>query len=116
MTTYKSLKEQHADILNFCKEYYLTPEDWLSCLNLPVSDGNYSEFGDRFIQIVNDFIRVSCHTEDFDKWSASVEYVFDLTMNEDREVLVDFIIDNKLPFDEETYCVERYNQCQESLL
>jgi len=98
---------------NFCKQYYLPPTEWLDCLDLPVSEcGNFSNFRDRLIQVVDNFIRVSHNIKNFDRWSNSVEYVFDLTETIDREVLVNFIQDGTLPEDVTTYTILRYNQCQ----
>ena len=78
---------------DFCREWYLPPEDLLINCGLPISnDGLHSECRGRLLRILDDkLIQLSCPVPVFDRWSNSVDRVFDITDASDRKDLVTFI-------------------------
>ena len=79
----------------FCKEAKLTLKDLLEWLDLEdLFDNDFAtsyDFFGRNAMIIDQVLRISCIHKDFDKWSSSEEWWFDINMVEGKRELIDWV-------------------------
>ena len=81
---------------NLIKEMDLEANDLMAWLEINIID-SIAHYNGRMLRLIGDreqTVQVSVTLEKFDKWSASVEYVFDLKNKNEYINFVDFIKGN----------------------
>lgn len=83
---------------DFCRTAKLTAKDLLIWLEL---DGLIDEYGysynffGRNLMIIDENIRISCLTKEFDRWANSEEYWFDITKRSDKRDFINFVMEQR---------------------
>ena len=80
---------------NFCKKAKLTLKDLLAWLDLEdLFDNDFAtsyDFFGRYAMIIDQVLRISCPHKDFDKWSNSEEWWFDIDNMDDKHTLINWV-------------------------
>lgn len=86
---------------DFCRKAKLVPLDLIIWLGLDdkmcnINPELYSwDFFGRNMMIVESAIRISCVKKDFDKWSNSEDYWFDISKKSEKNDFIEWVIEQR---------------------
>lgn len=84
---------------NFCREHALKPVDifnWLELDHLLDNDlANSYDFFGRNLMLLEKVIRISVPHAEFDKWSNSEEFWFEVDDDTQRNAFIDWVIEQR---------------------